>query len=498
MKRLLSILICSIITFTAQANKFTGIEPLDSTSYTIGYQCTASLLMEDTGLMRNKNDYEEYVRGLEDNILDYAFYADSSYVMSYSVGGMLGVFITDGHSNKDDLALFRYVIEGLRKASEERLVLPADTIEAMAVLERHGRKDKNLSDTDEKAKREFFTAYGIMKAFQPGIQEYINELKPGTSVILNRQAYAKGMADALEACVNGEPKSAYELGKTISFPAKTILMGHKDLTTQSFHSFIAGAKAALDLGEQLIAKKVLEEMLKKDRAQDAGGVNDCYNIEDSEKWEAYQNALNMEMCEQYAVNWDVTVSHVASDTVSAADDFGNLLMKSDMEGKKYEGILLAQTLDEDGNLYESILSAIKNIPLAEGYKWFCGRNYDNEQLVVGIMETSAQFKAKAIEASVALEIPLTGNTQNKFIMPWKFDSKGTAAWSLFTDANIGKFVAIEINGMFVNAPRIMNQITAGTSSAYGLFPEKVNQLFTGATMIVTDKATDEIEAAEVE
>lgn len=55
-----------------------------------------------------------------------------------------------------------------------------------------------------------------------------------------------------------------------------------------------------------------------------------------------------------------------------------------MEGKKYEGILLAQTLDEDGNLYESILSAIKNIPLAEGYKWFCSRNYDNE-LVVGIM-----------------------------------------------------------------------------------------------------------------
>ena len=102
MKRLLSILICSIIAFTAQANKLTGIEPLDSTSYTIGYQCTASLLMEDTGLMRNKNDYEEYIRGLEENILDYAFYADSSYVMSYSVGGMLGVFITNHHSKKDD------------------------------------------------------------------------------------------------------------------------------------------------------------------------------------------------------------------------------------------------------------------------------------------------------------------------------------------------------------------------------------------------------------
>lgn len=497
MKRLLSILACIIIAFTAQANKFTGIEPLDSASYAIGYQYTASLLMEDTGLMRNKNDYEEYIHGLEDNILDYALCADSSYVMSYSVGGMLGVFMTDGHSNKDDLALFRYVIEGLRKASEGRLVLPADTIEAMAVLERHGRKDKNFSDIDEKVKREFFTAYGIMKAFQPGIQEYINELKPGTSVILNRQAYAKGMSNVLEAYINGEPKSAYELGKTISFSAKTILMGHKDLTTQSFHSFLAGAKAALDLGEQLIAKNVLEEMIKKDRAQDAGGVNDCYNIEDSEKWEAYQNALNMEMCEQYAVNWDVTVSNVASDTVSAADDFGNLLMKSDMEGKKCEGILLAQTWDEDGDLYDSILSAIKNIPLAEGYKWFCGRNYDNE-LVVGIMETSAQFKAKAVEASVALEIPLNSNTQNKFIMPWKFDAKGTAAWSQFTVENIGKFVAIEINGMFVNAPRIMNQITAGTSSAYGLFPEKVNQLFTGATMIATDKVADEIEAVEVE
>ncbi|MDE6150835.1 MAG: hypothetical protein K2G12_02455, partial [Prevotella sp.] len=226
------------------------------------------------------------------------------------------------------------------------------------------------------------------------------------------------------------------------------------------------------------------------------GVNDCYNIEDSEKWETYQNALNMEMCEQYAVNWDITVSHVASDTVSVADDFGNLLRKSDMEGEKYDGILLAQTLDENGYLYDAILSAIKNTPLTEGYKWFYGRNYDNE-LVVGIMETSAQFKAKAVEASVALEISLTGNTQNKFVMPWKFDAKGTATWSQFTVANIGKFVAIEINGMFVNAPRIMNQITTGTSSAYGLFPEKVNQLFTGATMIATDKAAYEIEVIKM-
>ena len=113
------------------------------------------------------------------------------------------------------------------------------------------------------------------------------------------------------------------------------------------------------------------------------------------------------------------------------------------------------------------------------------------------METSAQFKAKAVEASVALELSLTGNTQHKVVMPWKFDAKGTATWSQFTVANIGKFVAIEINGMFVNAPRIMNQITTGTSSAYGLFPEKVNQLFTGATMIATDKAAYEIEVIKM-
>lgn len=486
MKRLLSILVCSIIAFTAQANKFTGIEPLDSASYAIGYQYTASLLIEDTGLMRNKNDYEEYIRGLQDNILDYALYADSSYVMSYSVGGMLGVFMTDGHSNKDYLALFRYVIEGLRKASEGRLVLPTDTIEAMAVLERHGRKDKNFSDIDEKAKREFFTAYGIMKAFQPGIQEYINELKPGTSVILNRQAYAKGMADVLEACINGEPKSAYELGKTISFSAKTILMGHEDFTTQSFHSFIAGAKAALDLGEQLIAKKVLEEMIKKERAQDSVVAEESNNNE-VEKITEYASSLDIELSTPYSVNWTVTASKVATEQSPASRIFHDFLQGYEIKDSILYGVLMVQGIEKTSALYDAIDSKVKGFPLPKGYKWFYGKRED-ETLILGIMDTSDTFNATACEALVELS-----NRLGVIGVPFSFDKAGAKMWAKFTKANIGNNIAMFINGIFASAPRINSQITGGRCSVNGLPAEDVNRLFKGAVPVKPTVPTDSIE-----
>lgn len=483
MKRLLFILACSIIAFTAKANK--SIEPaqIDSVSYALGHMYTVFQLEYDNSLLRGKSDYEEYMHGLEERICSKTLSSDSSYIMSYSLGGMQGVFMTDGHHNDKDMTLFPYIMEGVRKVAEGRIILPADTIEAITTLEQHGKDDIKSEDLTEDALREFFMAYGIMKTFPPGIQEYINGIRPGTDIKFNRQAYASGMADMLESFVTREPKSAYEQGKIVGISANMIKMERQGFSVQSF---IAGAKATLALGEQLIEKELLEGIASKWLERENVAVEESNNDE-VEKIKEYASSLDIELSTPYSVNWTVTASKVATYQSPVSRIFYDFLQGYEIKDSILYGVLMVQGIEKTSALYDAIDSKVKNCPLPKGYKWFYGKRED-ETLTLGIMETSDTFNATACEALVEFS-----HRFGVIGVPFSFDKAGAKMWAKFTKANIGNNIAMFINGIFASAPRINSQITGGRCSVNGLPAEDVNRLFKGAVPVKPTVPTDSIE-----
>ena len=190
-----------ILTLLADAGFAVASERIDSLSYACGHQYTLASMAGKNDMMQSEQDFREFIRGLEENIGNPRLVNDSSYMVSYSLGAMEAVFMTDGmhHKKKEELPPFHCIISGLRKVGEGKINLPVDTIAARDFLNRHGDDDKRASDLDKEIECEFFTSYGIMKGYQPGLQQYINGLKPGTSCVENRQAFATGMADILEA-----------------------------------------------------------------------------------------------------------------------------------------------------------------------------------------------------------------------------------------------------------------------------------------------------------
>lgn len=483
MKRLYSILTIFIVAFTAMANGTTTVEPLDSMSYVLGHQYTISMLAGENELMRNRQDFEAYIRGLEENLRDMTFKPDSSYMLSYGFGCMRAVFMTDGHLTKKDRVMISYMLEGLRKVAEGRVELPADTIAAIDILRRY-KKKVDPKDLKENAQREYCQAYGIMIAFQPGLQKSINELlNLDKNIVFDRQAYVSGMVDALDMYLEEKIGMAYSLGKSMALSIKIQIMSYPGFVLSSF---IAGAKAALQLGKQLIAREQVEDLFNKQINQDDVVLEDDNDDEIKMRYKAYIKELEIMPDEKYSVNWDITAQTVASDIAPDSDKFRFLLQKFNIEENKYDGILMALTSDDKGDMYDSILPILKTLTLTNGYEWFCGRNHNNE-FIIGIMDMADAFKAKAVEASVEY-----APTQSNFIVPFTFDSKGTAEWSRFTGNNIGKHIAVNINGDFICAPRIANEITSGCCLATGVSPETVNQSFNGASM-VKDYTADEIE-----
>lgn len=488
------------------ANDSTAVARLDSMSYALGYQYTKMVTTDDNELMRNEDDYSEFICGLEEHVLKSPLSSDSSYVVSYCAGGMQGAFLTDAYSRKEDMTFVSYIVEGLRKVAEDKVVLPDDTIKANAVLNRYSKKDGTPKDMKEKAQREFFNAYGILKAYQRGLQEYINSFKPDMNVTFDRRAYAKGMADVLEMCMFSKPKSAYDLGKYSSISVNMMLMDKKDYSPSSY---VSGAKAALNLGEPLIDKDVLEEIFN---ANYDIAVADSVAVDETDKDEKFGKLMNYAMqldmginnvSEKYIVDWDVTAQQIADYESSVADYLGEMVMKTNLDINDTEKICIYGDLlmalvkdDETGDTYNSILSVIKDVKLPKGYEWFCNRN-DDKEVIVGIAESNNVFKAKAIEASVEFNY-----SYGYFTTEFAFDKKGAVDFSKFTDENVGRHFVMKINGIFACAPKINCQITSGNCAATGLTPENVNRLFKGAKLKKSDdkvdNAADEIEVINVE
>ncbi len=169
------LIITLLLTLFIGVSSAIASEKIDSLSYALGHQYTLGTLAGKNDLMQSEADFQDYIRGLEDNSRTLTQMNDSSYMMSYCLGAMEAIFITDGmhRKKKEELPPFSCIIAGLRKVGTGKISLPADTVAAMSVINTYSREGMKPEDLDADTCCMFFEAYGTMKAYQPGLQEYI-------------------------------------------------------------------------------------------------------------------------------------------------------------------------------------------------------------------------------------------------------------------------------------------------------------------------------------
>ena len=80
---------------------------------------------------------------------------------------------------------------------------------------------------------------------------------------------------------------------------------------------------------------------------------------------------------------------------------------------------------------------------------------------------------------------------------WAFDADDAIKWAKFTEASIGRHVAVEIDSRFMFAPRVNQQITGGHCAISGLTSEEINLLFRNAEKDVNQHPADTIEVIEI-
>lgn len=247
-------LILFLTGLTAYAGNIT-----DSLSYAFGNQLTLMAFAGQTAeLINNEKDCEEFIRGLEEDFPESKMQNDSSYIISYALGGMQGVFFYDGISHKPDdrKPPIDCIIQGLREVGS--LNLRADTIEISRYLRQFPDSLDPVTLPEEERCR-FFRAYGVMKGLQPGLQEYVESYKPDRGFKANQIAYAKGFADVLETSLS-VPKNAYEMGKMI---VRSLSFQTQGVPSLDKTDFLYGAKAALGLSDELMPREDCERIIMK-------------------------------------------------------------------------------------------------------------------------------------------------------------------------------------------------------------------------------------------
>lgn len=280
MKRIISIIMCLAFSFIARANDSILVAQLDSVSYARGYLSTASILENKERPLLDRKDFEEYICGMEEQLQKSIAQNDPSYSASYNIGAMLCFYITMHNPTEHDIEVLPYVLEGVRKVAEDRIELPADTLKAVAILKQYEESDTAPEDNDENVKREFYTALGMMEALKPetlGLIKEAKEAMPDKISSFDKRAYAVGIADILElalALKEQKRMDPYTMGKLTAISVSLETMNY---IKYSVPSFVAGAKAALNLGEQLIDKDLLDCLIMKKFEQDSVVVEESNN-----------------------------------------------------------------------------------------------------------------------------------------------------------------------------------------------------------------------------
>lgn len=84
-----------LLTISAGAGNAMTSENIDSLSYAYGYQYTIATMAGKNDFMQSEQDFSDYIRGLEEGNRNLTQMNDSSYLLSYSLGAMQAIFMTD-------------------------------------------------------------------------------------------------------------------------------------------------------------------------------------------------------------------------------------------------------------------------------------------------------------------------------------------------------------------------------------------------------------------
>ena len=245
----------------AQSDEREGVsgatEILDSLSYAYGDAIIRSVVESPDsihpGFEYNKENLGEVIRGIEENLAFMKYSQDSIKNISFRLGAMNGLFLSDSFQFKMDKIPFDCLLAGLMKDVHHELTLPQDTIKIHEFM-KSLPQNTNPEDLPDEERCIFFTNYGIMKGLQPGLQAFIHEEtgKSEEEIPADYEAYAAGLAMivklmSLEAKQASE-QGPYDFGVSIG---SSIIM-----EPLSFHlkkaNFLEGCRAAAGLNERRI------------------------------------------------------------------------------------------------------------------------------------------------------------------------------------------------------------------------------------------------------
>ena len=174
-------------------------EKFDSVSYAYGDIITRYFVELPDSIAPpfelNKENLAELILGFEENLTYLKYSQDSIKNVSFGLGAMQAIFLSDGiHSQRDSIP-YDCILAGLIKVVNHELTLPQDTIKINAYM-KGLPEGKNPIDMPDEEKCNFFTYYGIMKGLQPGLQQYIFEQtgKHEDEIPAYYEAYAAGFA----------------------------------------------------------------------------------------------------------------------------------------------------------------------------------------------------------------------------------------------------------------------------------------------------------------
>lgn len=193
------------------------------------------------------------------------------------------------------------------------------------------------------------------------------------------------------------------------------------------------------------------------------------------------DTLQVDLDTKYAVHWSVTFTPVVSQgsaTMELLEPMFNVvrLINESENFQLANGSLLYEqsncTLEQ---LYK-VAEFLYLTSLPSPYGWFFGLQSD-DTIVFGIKDTTDTFQANIAEASVHIE-PLYGNIP---VVGFRLDNgeptETTLAFQDFTERNLLKAIATEINGDFIMAPTLNNVIEGGAIEVTSMPISLINKLF---------------------
>lgn len=439
---------------------------IDSLSYAAGEITTVGLLAGENKAMHDMPTFREYVRGLRENMLNEQELNSTSYLASYSVGAMRAYFLNNSLAHKADCASgISCLIDGLRQVADRKVTLPQDSIEAWNVVSRYVERNNldSLSIWPPMDQCGFYRAFGLLRGLQaPTPDEYAAALAwrigNGDSLVIEQPVVALGMADALKGFLllaDAGSVTAYDLGWII---AKSYMLNPVNrLPYITPADFISGAEGVLGLGKQLLSHDECEAIIKRHHDSqwsdfDIDGV-EVEEVEDIE--DPYISER------RYDVDWNVEVYPLADyrdAPASVKSCFGKAIGELPESSSDYGGALMAVT-DID---YVAEVMNLSDMQLPEGYAWFSGMDlsaYTQDKMAYrfGIVKTDGRFESKIREVTMGQLSRDTPYYQAQF----RFDGVKADEWASFTRSNIGRFVVMKVNGVFVMAPKVNSEITGG-------------------------------------